>query len=557
MRSMADDVPARMPREPRNPRSDAGRDQTSLGRELPHNLELEKAVLATLLDGRSAISIQKVRPQIEHPLAFFHRDHRIVYLACLELDDGNHSIDLQAVAELLSRYRFQAVFDKLKQQALLLEAEQLDALGRDRLRELWRQSPADRADAYEDSALAAIGGYSALGDLAQAFGPATSLDRNVTLLKDYYLKRKFIQRLHNLCEKAYRTPEDFPKLVDEGSTAILELGKFSRAAQIFTVDQVADETLDRIIDRQNNPDIGIKTGIHDLDDKLMALRPGGLYILAARPGVGKTSFGLKIVGNIAGNATAPHRALFVSLEVDKVDLLKKLVSAEGGLEFKKIEEGRLDESEMETLAGTLAAIKHWKLDLMDVSDLTVQGLRSVVKRRKIEYGDLDLVVLDYLQLLNASRPDMNEYEKVSEISRVLKVMARELKIPVLALSQMSRDSEKGATTTSRPPKLSDLRGSGSIEQDADAVIFMHRVDAGDGQKNEAGGAETARKIQVIVAKNRFGPQGSVNMHFFPAKMRFEMAAFDDQGEEDEGMGEVRADRRERSMQPPSPDEEVF
>lgn len=526
-------------------------------RELPHNLELEKSILAALLDGRNAIAVQKVRPQVEHPLVFFHRDHRIVYLACLELDDGNHAIDLQSVAELLSRYRFQAVFDKLKQQMLLFEAEQLDALGRERLRELWRQSPADRAEAYEDSALAAIGGYSVLGDLAQAFGPFTSLERNVNLLKDYYLKRKLIQRLQSICEKAYRTPEEFSRLIDESGQAVLELGKFNKSAQIFTVDQVADEVLDRIIDRQNNPDIGVKTGIADLDDKLMALRPGGLYILAARPGVGKTSFGLKIVGNIAGSQTAPHRALFVSLEVDKVDLLKKLVSAEGGLDFKKIEEGRLDEAEMELLAGTLAAIKHWKLDLMDVSDLTVQGLRSVVKRRKLETGDLDLVVLDYLQLLNASRPDMNEYEKVSEISRVLKVMARELKIPVLALSQMSRDSEKGAATTARPPKLSDLRGSGSIEQDADAVIFMHRVDAADGQKNEGGGADTARKIQIIVAKNRFGPQGSVDMNFFPAKMRFEMAAHASQEDDDEGMVEVRADRRDRSMKPPSADEDVF
>ena len=543
---MAEDIrPA--PRKPDLPPS----------RELPHNLDLERAVLAALLDGRNAIAVQKVRPVVEHPLAFFQRDHRIIYLACLELDDGNHPVDLQSVAELLSRYRFQAVFDKLKQQMLLFEAEQLDALGRARLRDLWRQMPGDRTEAYEDSALAAIGGYSALGDLAQAFGPFASLDRNVALLKDYYFKRKLIQRLQALCDKAYRTTDEFPKLIDEGGQTILELGKFNRSAQIFTVDQVADETLDKIVERQNNPEIGIKTGIGDLDDKLMALRPGGLYILAARPGVGKTSFGLKIVGNIAGHLDSKHRALFVSLEVDKVDLLKKLVSAEGGLDFKKIEEGRLDEAEMELLANTLTTLKSWKLDLMDVSDLTVQGLRSVVKRRKLETGDLDLVVLDYLQLLNASRPDMNEYEKVSEISRVLKVMARELKIPVLALSQMSRDAEKGATTSARPPKLSDLRGSGSIEQDADAVIFMHRVDAGDGQKNESGGADTARKIQVIVAKNRFGPQGSVNMHFFPAKMRFEMAAPDGMDDADESTVEVRADRRDRAMKQPSAEEDVF
>ncbi len=553
MGGMADDVsqPVRAPREPRGPRTP----DAPPTRELPHNLELERAILAALLDGRNAVSIQKVRPLVEHPLAFFHRDHRVVYLACLELDDGNHPVDLQSVAELLSRYRFQAVFDKLKQQMLLFEAEQLDSLGRDRLRALWRQTPEDRTEAFEDSALAAIGGYSTLGDLAQSFGPLASLERNVGLLKDYYLKRKLIQRLQLLCDKAYRTPEDFPKLIDEGSQAILELGRFNKAAQVFTIDQVAEETLERIREQQDNPNSGVKTGIHDLDDKLMSLRPGGLYILAARPGVGKTSFALKIVGNVAGREEGSRRALFVSLEVDKVDLLKKLVSAEGGLDFKKIEEGRLDQTDMELLAGALHKIRSWKLDLMDVSDLTVQGLRSVVKRRKLETGDLDLVVLDYLQLLNASRPDMNEYEKVSEISRVLKVMARELKIPVLALSQMSRDSEKGASATSRPPKLSDLRGSGSIEQDADAVIFMHKLDA-DGQKNESG-PETARKIQIIVAKNRFGPQGLAHMHFYPAKMRFEVAAADGEWDEDEAAAEIRVDRKQRHLAAPSEKEEMF
>ena len=175
-----------------------------------------------------------------------------------------------------------------------------------------------------------------------------------------------------------------------------------------------------------------------------------------------------------------------------------------------------------------------------------------MKRRKLECGDLDLVVLDYLQLLNASRPDMNEYEKVSEISRVLKIIAREMKIPVLALSQMSRDAEKGASAISRPPRLSDLRGSGSIEQDADAVIFMHRVDAGDGQKTE-GAPNGARRIQVIVAKNRFGPQGIIDMQFIPATMRFGMAV----PGEDEVPEEVRADRRARALSPPSTDEDVF
>jgi replicative DNA helicase len=160
------------------------------------------------------------------------------------------------------------------------------------------------------------------------------------------------------------------------------------------------------------------------------------------------------------------------------------------------------------------------------------------------------VVLDYLQLLNSARAEASEYEKVSEISRVLKVMARELRIPVMALSQMSRESEKGVGSAPREPRLSDLRGSGSIEQDADAVVFIHRVDSGDGGKSDSD-----RKIKVIVAKNRFGPTGHANMTFKPAKMQFEMAAPEPSEDgDDESYHQERRTRREST---PQPEEDLF
>lgn len=527
-------------------------DQPSASRELPNNVELERAILAVLLDGRHAMAMHKVRAQIEHPLAFFQRDHRIVYLACLELDDAGHRVDAQSVAELLSRYDFRAVVERLRQQQILLDSDQLDTLARDRLRSFYRRSPEDDARAYEDSALAAIGGFNSVTDLVAAFAPAAGLDRNVALLWDYYLKRRLIGRLQALCDKAYRTPDAFPKLLDEGGQAVLDLGRFNRVATVHAIGGVVDETLDDIQSRSDNPEIGVRTGIADIDDKLMSLRPGGLYVLAARPGVGKTSLALKIVAHVAGLAEQTSGVLFFSLEVDRKDLVKKLLSAEAQVDFKGLETGALEAHEMGRVAEAAQAFKSWKLDLMDVSDLTVQGLRSVVKRRMLETnGGLKLVVLDYLQLLNSARPDASEYEKVSEISRVLKVLARELRIPVLALSQMSRDSEKGVGSQPREPRLSDLRGSGSIEQDADAVIFMHRVDGGDGSQTDE-----IRRIKVLVAKNRFGPTGFANMNFIPAKMRFEMAA-PEAGSEDEGEREYHTGRRARQESAPSKAEDLF
>jgi replicative DNA helicase len=521
-------------------------------RDPPNNVELERAILAMLLDGRHAMSMHKVRAQIEHPLAFFQRDHRIVYLACLELDDAGHRVDGQAVAELLSRYDFKAVLERLRQQQLLLDSEQLDSLGRDRLRALYRRGKEDEAAGYADSALAAIGGFNAVTDLAAAFAPAAGLERNVALLWDYYLKRRMIERLQTLCDKAYRTPETFSKLLDEGGQSILDLGRFNKVATVHAIAGVVDETLDDIEEHRANPLTGVKTGIAEVDEKLMSLRPGGLYVLAARPGVGKTSFALKIVAHVAGHAEERQGVLFFSLEVDRKDLVKKLLSAEAGIDFKALETGALEPHENERLAEAAQSFKTWQLDLMDVSDLTVQTLRSVVKRRMLEtHGQLKLVVLDYLQLLSSARPDASEYEKVSDISRVLKVMARELRLPVLALSQMSRDSEKGVSSTPREPRLSDLRGSGSIEQDADAVIFMHRADSGDGSR-----ADEVRKIKIIVAKNRFGPTGQTAMDFHPAKMRFTQAAPGDEPD-DEERSEHQSRRARQDGKPDNRAEDLF
>jgi replicative DNA helicase len=525
-------------------------DHPSTVRELPHNLELERAVLAVLLDGRHATAMHKARQAIPHPLAFFARDHRIVYLACLELDDQGQRVDAGAAAELLSRYDFKSVIEKLKQQELLADSDQLDSMGKDKLRALLRKQAAEEAAGYEDSALAAIGGFNAVSDLAAAFAPAASLDRNLQLAWDYYLKRRLIVRLQDIADKAYRTPDSFSQLLETGSQTVLELGRMTNSAQVHGIGTVADETWDRLQHDWANPNEGVKTGIADLDQKLMALRPGGLYVLAARPGAGKTSFALSVVSNIASRVENPMGVLFFSLEVDRVDLAKKLLSAHACLDFRKIETGLLDPAQQEVLYQSTQALKSWNLDLMDVSDLNVLALRSVVKRRMLETnGGLKLIVLDYLQLLNGSRPDLSEYEKVSEISRVLKVLAREMRIPVVALSQMSRDSEKGVNSTPREPRLSDLRGSGTIEQDADAVIFIHRADQGDEQR---------RHMKIIIAKNRFGPTGQTNMHFFPATMRFEQAAEEYHSpDEDEGGPSQRPARMDRLQSLPSEGEDVF
>lgn len=529
----------------KNPEPGERKDRIVDARELPHNLELERGILSVLLMGTHAVAMHKVRQQVQHPLAFFSRDHRIIYLACLELDDANQRVDAQTVADLLGRYDFKSMLERIRKQIELSENNELDGLGRDKLRAIYRRSLDEAEAGYDDSALAAIGGFTAISNLTNSYGAAAGLERNVAVLWDYYLKRRMITRLQTLTDKVYRTPDNFTQLLDEGGQAILDLGRFMQGTNVHAIGNVVDETLNRIEHSRLNPNAGVRSGMTDLDHRLGPLRPGGLYVLAARPGAGKTSLALNMVANIAGHGDGENRSgvLFFSLEVDRVDLVKKLLSSSAGIDFANLENGILTPAEDEALKGAAKYFKDWQLDLMDVSDLTVQGLRSMVKRRKLESkGWLKLVVIDYLQLLSSSRADATEYEKVSEISRVLKVLARELEVPVLALSQMSRDSEKGVSNTPREPRLSDLRGSGTIEQDADAVIFIHRMDSDDGDR---------RRMKLIVAKNRFGPTGHSLMDFYPAKMRF-TAAEDTSSDYD-----APSPRRARLDGKPRDDEDVL
>jgi len=526
-----------------------GQDQQAreLRREVPHSVDLERAVLAVLLEGRNPTDIHKVREHLEHPLSFFVRNHQLIFQACLDVDDQGERVDAQGVAELLRRTGFQVAIDRLRQQQLLLDSSQLDGMSRSQLRALYRFRREDQAEAFQDSALAAVGGYAALAEISSSFTTSAGLQRNAALLRDYYLKRRLIQHLGRIADSAHRTTDGFPSLLDQSSQTLLALGRHSEGREVHDMAAVVDETIGHIAERNANPEEGVLTGYDELDDMLMSLRSGGLYVLAARPGVGKTSFALSLVQNIC-SGERPHSALFFSLEVDRVDLIKKLLCGRAEIDFKDLERGLIDEEEFRHLEQVAEEIKSWSLDLMDVSDLTVQALRSVVKRHMLEPGkEIKLIVIDYLQLLSSARGDQSEYEKISEISRTLKILARELGVPVLALSQMSRESERAAGKP-REPRLSDLRGSGSIEQDADAVLFLHRSDPDDEQR----AAIEGRDIKLLVAKNRFGPTGAVGLRFFPGRQRFAAAPTNELG----GYGPAN-ERRERLERAPGGDEDLF
>ncbi len=496
--------PGRSPGPPPNP-----------VRDPPHSPELERSVLSVLLDGGSAVAMQVVREVVIHPLAFFGRDHRLIYQACLDLDDAGVRVDMNSVMEQLRRSSFRVSLDRLKRMQILQEADELDRMDPGKLRSLYRFRQEDEAAGPDESTLAAIGGFTLLANLAGHYASAVGLRQNAATLWDYYLKRRLISNLTVIGDEAYQTTDDFPTLVDRAGQTVLKLSRLGGSRSVYPLGEVVDEALAAIGQKQLSSDTELRTGFGRLDERLNSLRPGGLYVLAARPGVGKTSFALSVIQNIL-RAQQERHVLFFSLEVGRVDLVNKLLSGFSEIDFRKIETGMLSPEETEVVHAVAEEMKGFNLALMDVSDLTVQGLRSAAKRYMLESeGRLGLLFLDYLQLLNSARPGQSEYEKVSDISRTLKVMAMELEIPIVAISQLSRESERGGSTP-REPRLSDLRGSGSVEQDADAVIFLHRVDDADDDVAK----ETGREVKVTIAKNRFGPTGWEPVRFFPARQRF-------------------------------------
>jgi replicative DNA helicase len=470
-------------------------------REPPNSPEVEQAVLSQILFAGQAPDVAKARAEMPHPLFFFRRTHQQVYAICLELDDLGERVDADTVIE---RLRLTSLQDL---------GEVLNACARREKSQLvpWERSRRQlQPQADDTSAFTQIGGYDFFNALSAVNPQGPLFSRNVAKLSDYYRKRCLVTLYQESTDRLW-SPESSDVVIDQSCTGMLAISRFGTTVQAHTLTSVAEEV--RADQAERATGMGtITVGYPDVDQHLRSLRPGGLYILAARPGVGKTSFAL----DIAERAFAPgddRRVLFASLEVDRRDLFRKLLGKELRIPFADVESASVEQFDDWMRTFNLER----RFEILDLGDLSVAALRSHTKRMLANNQPISLVVVDYLQLMAGSRGDMNEYERVSEISRQLKILAKEARVPILALSQMSRDAEKGATKGPREPRLSDLRGSGSIEQDADAVVFLHNATP------ETDRASTIRRIKVIVAKNRFGSIGDAWFDFNCRVMAFEPA----------------------------------
>ena len=449
---------------PRSGDRSAGR--STRGRVPPHNIDAEESVLGALLLSRDAIGT--VSEMGLNPQDFYRPAHRHIFDAVRALYSSGSPADTVTVA------------DELRRAGLLAE----------------------------------VGGPETLHELQNSTPAISSAGHYAKIVQETALLRQLIYAAGDIAELAYSEPDDVIKALDQAEGKIFNVAEQRVSDTTRQIDQLLPGVLDHLAANYERGDTitGIPTGYSDLDELLSGLQPNALYIVGARPAMGKTAFGLGIASHVAIHSTKP--VLVFSLEMGHQELTQRILASEARVDSTKIRTGKLDEPDWAKIGKAIGRLEV-PLFLDDNPRVTVMEIRAKARRIKARYGGLGLIVIDYLQLMGGNSSAENRQLEVSEISRNLKILARELEVPIIALSQLSRNLEARAD---KRPMLSDLRESGSLEQDADVVMFLYRDEVYHPDSPDKGSAE------VIVAKHRAGPIGTKRLVFLGQYTRFDNAA---------------------------------
>ncbi|MFW5702632.1 MAG: replicative DNA helicase [Candidatus Dojkabacteria bacterium] len=354
-----------------------------------------------------------------------------------------------------------------------------------------------------------VGGAAVLSEIVAETPTAAHTEEYAKIVKQNSIRRQMIALGAKINEFAFDEKEEVENLLDKVEQQIFEISETAVERDFTHISLLLEKTYEQAEQLANNPDAlrGIPTGFRDVDKILGGMQNSDLVILAARPSVGKTAFSIDIARHIA---TAEERKVgFFSLEMSNAQLMDRLLAQEVGVGLWKLRTGQLQDNEFADMAEAMGRLSESGLYFDDTPGLSIMEMRTKARKLKMEHG-LDMVIVDYLQLMQGNTKE-NRTQEVSEISRFLKNLARELDVPVLALSQLSRAVENRAD---RIPQLSDLRESGSIEQDADVVIFLHREETFDPDTERKGIGD------LIVAKHRNGPTGQVELAFIHEQARY-------------------------------------
>ncbi|MEO8138567.1 MAG: replicative DNA helicase [Gemmatimonadota bacterium] len=362
--------------------------------------------------------------------------------------------------------------------------------------------------------LEAAGGEVYLAELLDAAVTAANLEAHAAIVREKATLRQLIETSTAIVSQAYEGAMPANELLDEAESRIFQISQYRKAEGFSRLKEMLWPTMERIekLSKAGKQITGVPSGFKDLDELTTGFQPNDLIIVAARPSMGKTAFCL----NLAAHAAEAGKGVAVfSLEMSKESLVQRLLCAEARVDSQRVRRGSLSDSDFTLLARAAGVLSSCPIWIDDTPALTLLEMRSKARRLRME-NDVALIVVDYLQLMRSPSYAENRVQEISDISRSLKALARELEVPVIALSQLSRASEQRGGD--RKPILSDLRDSGAIEQDADIVLFIHRPEMYEPMDKE--GNSNEGRAELIVAKHRNGPTGHLDLYFHKQFTRF-------------------------------------
>ncbi len=448
--------------------------QVPLERPLPHNLDAERCVLGAIIVDNA--HLHAVLAKGLKSDEFFLSQHREIFEAMMELDEAHTAVDSVTVGDYLNRR----------------------------------------------GKLEAAGGNAYLASIGDGMPRVINVEHYARIVKEKALLRSLAHTTYAIQQEALAGEEDADALLDRAESSIFELAEDRIRAGFIGVKDLVRENYERLeqIFTSGRQITGLATGYTRLDERTSGLQPSELIILAARPSMGKTALALNLAENVAVNNG--HPVAVFSLEMSKESLLMRLLASHARIDAHKFRTGHLSKDDWRRMTETLARLGEAPLWIDDAGSITVVEMGAKARRLKRDKG-LAMVIVDYLQLIHARGRFNSRNEEVSSISRGLKALAKELKVPVVVLSQLTRTPER----EDRRPQLADLRDSGAIEQDADVVMFIHRPNAFKPDLPD----EDRAKSELIIAKQRNGPTDKINFVFLNSFTRFEQGpdSWDDEG----------------------------
>ena len=426
--------------------------------QTPQSTDVEASILGSILiDADAIVKIADV----VRPIDFYDERHRIIYEAMLRLYEQQSPIDVLTLSE------------ELKAEGVYKE----------------------------------VGGGSYITQLTNAVPTSANAEAYASIVATKSIRRRLISASSEIAQIGHDEKRTIAELVEEAETKLFEVSQRYVKNDISSMESILADSFDRLDDLHKNKGAirGVPTGYKDMDNKLAGLQKSDLLILAARPAMGKTAMSLNLAQNVAVKANKP--VLVFSLEMSKEQLVDRMLASEAGVNSWNLRTGNMSDSDFEKIGHAMGALSEAQIFIDDTPGLTISDMRTKA-RREAHKQELGLIIVDYLQLMSGGAKfggDGNRVQEISEISRGLKGIAREMNVPVVALSQLSRSVE---SRSPQIPQLSDLRESGSIEQDADVVMFLYRDDYYNPDTSEK-----PNILDVLIAKHRNGPTGKVELYF--------------------------------------------